>query len=279
MVKKQTTVKVSIQGVLGAFHDIAAQQMQGADIEVVECVSFAEVLDSVRSGEATMGCMAIENTIAGSLLHNYHILNESELFITGETYLRIKQNLMALPGVSINDIQEVHSHPIALAQCAAFFENYPDIKLIEASDTALVAKKIKEEQLGIGALASDLAADLYGLEILASSIETNKKNYTRFLKLEREAYDQQFDKVSVTFTVSHDSGSLYKALESLYNNHINLTKIQSVPVMGEPFTYRFFADFMIDSTDIYDRTIIDLSRSTISLKVLGKYKANLNYGD
>ncbi len=277
MFGKESMQKIAIQGVAGAFHDLAAQKMSNNSAEIVPCTTFEDLIDSVNSSESDMGVMAIENTIAGSILNNYRLIDENNLFITGETYLRIEQNLMVLPGRKITDLEEVHSHPVALQQCDVFLKEHKNLKRIETTDTALVAKNIHEQKLDkIGAIASSRAAELYEMEIIAPSIETNKQNYTRFLQLSKEPYSDSFDKVSVTFTVSHETGSLYKTLGVLYDNHVNLTKIQSTPVIGEPFMYRFFADFLISSTDIFDRTIIDLSRSTKSLKVLGKYKKEDN---
>ncbi len=269
--------KIAIQGVAGAFHDIAAHKLGGDKTEIVPCVTFEDLIQSVLSGESDMAVMAIENTIAGSILNNYRLIDENNLFITGETYLRIEQNLMVLPGTKLEDLREVHSHPVALAQCDSFLKKHNHLKRIETTDTALVAKEIKENNLTtIAAIASSRAAEIYENEIIAPSIETNKENYTRFLQLNLDPYQESFNKVSITFTVSHETGSLYKALGVLHDHNVNLTKIQSTPVIGEPFMYRFFADFLINSTDIFDKTIIELSRATKSLKVLGKYQKEEN---
>lgn len=269
--------KIAIQGIEGSFHDIAAHKLAGDQAEIVPCTTFDDLVHSLVTSQSDMAVMAIENTIAGSILNNYRLIDENELFITGETYLRVEQNLMVLPGQNIQEIKEVHSHPVALAQCDAFLKEHQHIKRIETTDTALVAKLIRDHHIhAVGAIASGYAAELYGMEIIAPNIETNKQNYTRFLQLSREPYQESFDKVSVTFTVSHETGSLYKALGVLHANQVNLTKIQSTPVIGEPFMYRFFADFLIESTDIFDRTIIELSRATKSLKVLGKYQKEEN---
>ena len=189
VVEKPTTLpkklKIAIQGVHGAFHEIAARSFHPTDdIEIVPADTFAELVRKVETGETDSAVMAIENTIAGSLLGNYNLLNESDLRIRGEVFLRIKQNLMVLKGVKIEDLKSVHSHPIALQQCVDFFQQYPHIKLVEATDTALVAKQIQEKGARkIGAIASTLAAEMYDMDLLAESIETYKKNYTRFLYL------------------------------------------------------------------------------------------------
>ena len=247
-------LKIAIQGVHGAFHEIAARSFHPTDdIEVVPADTFAELVRKVETGETDAAVMAIENTIAGSLLGNYNLLNESDLRIRGEVFLRIKQNLMALKGVKLEDLKSVHSHPIALQQCVEFFQHYPHIKLVEATDTALVAKQIQEKgSRKIGAVASTLAATLYDMDLLAESIETYKKNYTRFLYLtknetftdsfnlnlsenspqngqntegvhfaQKSFIVRDFNKVSTVFTAQHTVGSLHKALETLALNGCN----------------------------------------------------------
>ena len=220
--------------------------------------------------------MAIENTLAGSLMNNYKLLSSSSLHITGEVFLRIKQNLMVWPGQKIEDLKEVHSHPIAIAQCRAFFSQYPHIRLVETVDTALSAKRIREEERkDIGAIASTLAAELYELDIIAAGIETNKKNHTRFLVLEKSADSKENcikNKVSLCFAVDHEVGSLYKVLAVLAAYNVNLTKIQSTPIIGRPWEYRFFLDFVMEGAVTYEQAIQAIQPLTTDLQVLGVYQ-------
>jgi prephenate dehydratase len=291
-------LKIAIQGVHGAFHEIAARSFHPTDdIEVVPADTFEELVRKVETGETDSAVMAIENTIAGSLLRNYNLLNDSDLKIRGEVFLRIKQNLMALKGVKIEDLKSVHSHPIALQQCVDFFQQYPHIKLVEATDTALVARQIQEKgSRKIGAIASTLAAEIYDMNLLAESIESYKKNYTRFLYLTKsettglpteggvESLNKgyfprnsfivhDFNKVSTVFTTKHTVGSLHKALETLAKNGCNLTKIQSAPIMDKPWEYMFFMDFTLDDSSNYIPTMNALKAVTGELRILGEYKS------
>ncbi|MBI5917567.1 MAG: prephenate dehydratase [Bacteroidetes bacterium] len=269
-------LRVAIQGFPGAFHDIAARQFFGAGrVEVVPAHTFRQLVEQVESGAADTGLMAIENTIAGSIIGNYRLLTASNLRATGEVYLRIRQNLMALPGQRIEGLREVHSHPIAIAQCDEFFAQHPHIRLVETEDTALSASLIAEQQMaGTGAIASSLAASLYGLELLAESIETNKQNFTRFLVLERGEDVKQMaeaDKVSLCFSLSHEVGSLHRVLSALSAHGANLTKIQSVPITGRPWEYFFFVDFVTEEGSHWQQAVEALRPLTSSLEVLGAY--------
>jgi prephenate dehydratase len=220
--------------------------------------------------------MAIENTLAGGIMSNYYRLLENNLKATGEIYLRIKQNLMAMPGQRIEELKEVYSHPMAIAQCKKFFHPYQHIRLIEAEDTALSAKMIANSKMEkAGAIASSLAADMYGLEMIAESIETNKQNYTRFLVLERE--DEQHineaaDKVSLCFSISHQVGSLHKVLSVMAAYELNLTKIQSIPIAGKQWEYFFFVDFICDGQVKWHQGIESLKPLVHDLKILGVYQ-------
>ncbi|MDH3243891.1 MAG: prephenate dehydratase [Saprospiraceae bacterium] len=270
-------MKVAIQGYPGAFHEIAARLFYQDEIEVVPADTFEEVVSLVESHDkADTGIMAIENSIAGSILYNYNLLNQSNLQIIGEVFLRIKQNLMAIPGNRIEDLEEVHSHPMAIAQCKEFFRSYPGIKLVETKDTAESARYIHDNGLNhIGALGSVLAAELYHLDIIVPGIETDKRNYTRFILIDHfiDAPNQQdFDKVSVSFAVSHEIGSLYKALKTLSDHGANLTKIQSAPITGRPWEYLFFVDFLLQENSRFGDVIQGLTMTTRGLKILGKYK-------
>lgn len=275
--------RVTIQGYKGAFHEIAARNYHSDEnISIVPAHTFDDVVDFVEKGEdADLGLMAIENTLAGSLMYNYTLLKNSKLRIIGETFLRIKQNLMVLPGVKIEDLKEVHSHPIAIAQCRKFFANYPHIRLISTADTALSAKNIREKQLtDVGAIASTLAAELYDMEILGASIETNKKNFTRFLVLQHEdrlPIIENINKVSMCFSVNHEVGSLYKVLAVLAAYNVNLTKIQSTPIIGEEWQYQFFVDFVINGDVGYQQAIDAIRPITKSLKILGTYQTGEHF--
>ncbi len=270
-------LRVAIQGVPGAFHDIAARQFFGTDrVELIPAHTFRQLVEQVENGTANTGLMAIENTIAGSIIGNYRLLTASKLRAVGEVYLRIRQNLMALPGQRIEDLREVHSHPIAIAQCDEFFAQQPHIRLVEMEDTALSAQRIAQQQLqGIGAIASHLAASMYGLEILGDSIETNKQNFTRFLVLERMAEVQPIhnaDKVSLFFSLSHEVGSLHKVLAALSAHGANLTKIQSAPIEGRPWEYFFFVDFVTEESSNWQAAVEAIRPFTHSLEVLGAYR-------
>lgn len=274
---QQTQPRIGIQGYYGAFHEIAARcYHKGTEVEIVPINTFEELVKSVEAGEKTdRGMMAIENSIAGSLMYNYQLLDEATLNITGEIYLRIRHQLMALPGQSIREVKEVHSHPMAIAQCRDFFRQYPHIKLIESIDTALSARWIREEgRKGIGAIASSLAAEKYELAILAPGIETNKKNYTRFLVLDKgdTKVENSATKVSVCLTTPHQPGSLHKVLGVLVEQGANMTKIQSMPIIGKEWQYRFFIDFTLSTPDTLTTTIEALKMTTIDLKILGTYK-------
>ena len=230
--------KIAIQGFEASFHEITAIQFFRNEIETVECANFPKLFDVMEKGEADFAVCAIENSLAGSILPNYAHLRNSNLEIVGEVYLRIEMNLMALPNQSIEQIEEIHSHPMALLQCHGFFENYPNIQLIESNDTALSAKEIKENHIKHrAAVASKRAAELFDLEIIAADIHDNKRNFTRFLVLTKPTtknhQTETINKSSISFRSHHTAGSLAKVLTSIGNHNINLTKIQSLPVVGE----------------------------------------------
>jgi len=271
-------MRIGIQGFSGAFHEIAARQFfKEQQIEIVPAHTFGELLEGIEAGnKMDVGLMAIENTLAGSIMTNYRLLLDSKLKIKGEVFLRIRQNLLTLPGVKIEDLKEVHSHPVAIAQCRHFFSQYPHIHLVETYDTALSARDVRENNWKhIGAIASDLAADLYGLNMLAPAIETNKHNHTRFLVLEKaeEAkINPTANKVSLCFAVDHEVGSLYKVLAVLAAYNVNLTKIQSAPIIGKPWEYLFFVDFAIEGVP-WQQAIDAIKPITRDLKILGAYIA------
>ncbi len=268
--------RIAIQGYPGAFHEIAARCFfQGEEPEMLPADTFREVVGLIEEGSADGGLMAIENTLAGSIMHNYELLRESSLHIVGEVYLRIRQNLLALPGSSLNDLQEVHSHPMALAQCAEFFQQHPHIRLVETVDTALSARDIRRNGWQhIGAVASTLAAERYGLQVLAPSIETHKQNHTRFLVLGRQPAPQpsQQEKVSICFSLEHEVGSLYKVLAVLAAYQVNLTKIQSAPIVGRHWEYRFYIDFVMEGKVGWEQAVEAIQPLTHELKVMGVYE-------
>lgn len=267
-------MKIAIQGVSGCFHEIAAQQFYGKDITTLQCNQFKDLFASVEHGTADYGIVAIENTIAGSILENYLLLKKSKLKVIGEISLHITQNLMVLPGTKIEDITEVYSHPVAIQQTKDFFDNYTDIKLINWSDTASSAKKIAEEKLvHAGAIASESAAEMYGLDIIARQIQTHKQNYTRFLALSRSAVSsEENNKASICFELTHQPGSLVDVLAIFKNNNVNMTKIQSLPILGSPYQYSFYVDVEWKNRSDYDKALANVLKLVSNLSVLGEYK-------
>lgn len=268
-------MKIAIQGVAGAFHDEAARKFFGQDIELEECSTFVQLCKNIDEGVADFGVMAIENTIAGSLLQNYGYLSEFRLSIIGEIYLRIKMNLMVIPGIQLHDVEAIYSHPIALRQCSEFLFSLPStVRVIEAADTAEAAKLIAENTMrNSAAIAGVRAAELYGLEILKEGIETEKKNYTRFIALSKEnKIQKETNKASLAFEVRHQPGSLIDALGVFVRNNINLTKIQSVPILGKPYQYAFHIDVEWDNRENYDKALSEFLHKVAGLSIYGEYK-------
>jgi prephenate dehydratase len=261
-------MKIAIQGEKGCFHEVAARQYFTYDeIDIVPCSTFDLTLNTLKSGDADFAVMAIENARSGSILYNYTLIRESGMKILGEHNLRIKQNLMALPGQLITDITEIRSHPIAIAQCMTFLNQFPGMTLIESDDTAGSAKQISEYQLkGVAAIASANSAEIYGLDILAEGIETYKQNYTRFLVVgNEEKGNLKGNKVSICFSTSHKPGSLAKVLVKLAEMEINLSKIQSVPRLNGEWEYMFYLDLELNKN----------TKSEVIRRVLAKYTSNL----
>lgn len=268
---------IAIQGYEGSFHQEAARQFFGQDVEVVPCATFRELIKKCGNKKETDGAvMAIENSIAGSILPNYNLLQKSNLTIIGEVYLQIGQHLLVNPGVSLTDIKEVQSHPMALLQCIDFLEKYPHWKLVETEDTALSAKHIHQHRSKhAAAIASKLAADLFQLNVLAPNIQTAKNNYTRFLvlKREKETFDvEAADKASVYFETDHSKGSLSKVLALIAKEDINLSKLQSMPIPGSDFMYGFYADMEIVDRVNLERIMNQIQGLTRTFKILGVYK-------
>jgi prephenate dehydratase len=270
--------RIAIQGVRGAFHEIAARSFYGPGADVVPASTFDELFGLTSDPlHADAAVMAIENSIAGSILGNYNLLLASDLCITGEIFLKISQNLLVLPGVGFDDIREVHSHPMALAQCTRFLKQHAGWQLVESEDTAESAARIaRHRSTHIAAIGSSLAAELYGLEVLAPGIETHEANFTRFLALERRATVlpvPDADKTSVCFSAPHRPGSLSRILNMLAADCANMTKIQSVPIPGKVWEYFFFVDFTVPNPSNLSATLRLLDAMTTDLRVLGMYKA------
>ena len=273
------SVRVSIQGYEGSFHQEAARQFFGKNIEVIPCDTFRDVIKiASNKKESNGGVMAIENSIAGSILANYNLLQKSNLKIIGEIYLHIKQNLLVNRGVKLEDIKEVHSHTMALQQCHDFLDKYK-WKLVETEDTALSAKHIHQHKSKhIAAIASKLAAELFDLNIIAPNIHTMKNNYTRFLILQREEEAKKVDnadKASVNFQTDHSKGSLAKVLTKIADGGINLSKLQSFPIPGTDFKYSFHADMEFDTTEQFDNVMDAIKPLTAEIKIYGVYKRGL----
>lgn len=274
--------KVAIQGTAGSFHDIAAHKyFEGEEIELICCASFEEVFAAVKKDSKVIGMLAIENTIAGSLLYNNELLRQSGAQIVGEHKLRISHSFVCLPEEDWRDITEVNSHPIALMQCREFLSKHPEIKVVEAEDTALSAEIIRKKNLkGPAAICSKMAAERYGMKILQEGIETNKHNFTRFLvvadpwqvdELKRHR-QKEIDKASMVFTLPHTEGSLSQVLSILSFYNINLTKIQSLPIIGREWEYQFYVDIVFDNVLRYKQSITAITPLTKELKILGEYE-------
>ena len=272
--------KVAIQGVKGCFHEQAARQFyqdHGHIVpEIVECATFNGLYRSMDLGAADAAVMAIENTVSGGLLPNFELLRKYDRKIRGEVFLRIQQNLMALPGQTIEDIKEVRTHYMAINQTREFFKNYPWIRLVESEDTAKSAAEVAQLGLkGVGAVASELAAQLYGLEILAESIETYKQNFTRFLIFDDalEVDTTKVNKASMCFTLSHTPGSLAHVLTILSFYGMNLTRIQSLPIPGQEWQYFFYVDIKFDDHLRYEQALAALRPLMEDLNIMGEYIA------
>ena len=271
-----TGIKVSIQGYEGSFHQVAARQFFGKNVEVIPCATFRDVVKiASNKKESNGGLMAIENSIAGSILPNYNLLQKSSLQIIGEVYLPIKQQLLVNPGVQLEDIREVHSHHMAIQQCLEFLDKY-NWKLVETEDTALSAKHVQQHRSKhIAAIASKLAADLFNLDVIAPNIHTLKNNYTRFLVLVPQDVAQpvaEANKASVNFHTDHSRGSLARVLSRIADGGINLSKLQSSPIPGTDFQYSFYADMEFDSLDQFNAVIDGIKPVTKDLRIYGVYR-------
>ena len=272
--------KIAIQGVKGCFHEQAARlfyEEHGHIVpDIVECLTFDDLYRSMERGEADAAIMAIENTVSGGLLPNFELLRKYDRKIKGEVFLRIQQNLMAMPGQTIQDLKEVRTHYMAINQTREFFKDYPWIRLVESEDTAKSAADVAAEGImGVGAVASVLAADLYGLEILAESIETYKQNFTRFLILddELEVDRKKINKASMCFTLPHTPGSLAHVLTIMSFYGMNMTRIQSLPIPGQEWQYFFYVDIKFDDYVRYEQALAAVRPLMEDMNILGEYIA------
>ena len=271
--------KVAIQGFEGSYHDRTARIFFGNNIDIVPCDTFKMLIEKVRSDSEILGTIAIENTIAGSLLQNYNLIKDQSLVIVGEHKLRIKHCLAVYPGQTLSEIKEVHSHYMALLQCEDFLAQHPEIKLVESDDTAKSAYEIAQnKQLGVAAICNADSARKFGLEILADGIETNKHNFTRFLMIANikntkyQLAKEECNKSSLVFSLPHEEGSLSKVLTILSFYNINLTKIQSLPIVGQEWEYLFYIDVLFDDYHRYLQAIEAIRPLTRNIKILGEYK-------
>jgi prephenate dehydratase len=278
---KKDKPRVAIQGIRASFHEEAAFKYFGENIHTIECNSFKQTFDALEAGEADYVVMAIENSIAGSILPNYSLLLNYNFPVIGEIYLPIQLHLMALPGVAFEQVKYVTSHPIAIRQCVDFFDEYPHLKIVESNDTAACAKRISDEKLtDTVAIANTLAAKLYGLDIIERRIESNKKNFTRFLILttHENAVKQPADKASLCFQVSNQVGALAKVLNIFAQQGVNMSKIQSMPVLGKRNEYNFYVDVEWDETKQYDSAVKQILKYTHNFNILGEYKRHEEEG-
>ncbi len=277
-------VSVAIQGGFGAFHEIAAKEFfRSVNVEIIPCDTFADLFEELKELRVDCGIVAVENSVAGSLLSNHSLINDSNLPVVGEHYLRVVQNLLALPGERVEDIKEIHSHPVAIMQCSNFLNQLrkSGVKIVDSLDTALSAKRIRDENLkGTGALAGDLAAEMYGLEILRAGVESNKRNFTRFIVIAADKKVEQIldmdanpvNKASLSFSLPHLQGKLSHVLSVLSIYGMNLTKIQSLPIVGREWEYLFYTDLVFDDYNIYRKAIDAIRPITENLKILGEYR-------
>lgn len=270
------TKPIAIQGIRGSFHHEVVQKYFSSTAEVIECMSFDSAVENLLEHQTDSMVMALENSIAGSIIPNYALIDNHNLSIVGEYYLDIQHNLMALKGETLATIKEVHSHPMALLQCKVFFKDYPHIKMVEAKDTAEVAKQVSENNIkGIAAIASKNAASLYHLDILAESIQTIKHNETRFVIVKRENNNLErkgVNKASLKFELDHKRGSLATILNVMSDCKLNLTKIQSLPKIETPWKYAFFVDVTFDTHKDYEKAYAIMQIMAENFKVLGEYK-------
>ena len=271
---KKKKLRIAIQGIATSFHEVAAMTYFTEPIDTVECLSFHALCESLKNGECDFAVMAIENSIAGSILPNYFLLQEYHFSIIGEVYLPIHMHLLALPGVKLAGIKNIESHPMAIRQCSDFLHRLKGVDIRESDDTALSAKRVKEQNLKTtAAIANEYAAKKFGLEILEKRIETHKKNFTRFLILTKRANAKlESNKASISFEVANEVGSLADALITFKDFQLNLSKIQSIPIIGKPSEYSIHIDVEWKKRKSYDEAIRQVLRQVKNLNILGEYK-------
>ena len=271
---KTKKIRVAIQGIATSFHDVAARTYFKEPVETVECLTFHALCETLKHSRAEFAVMAIENSIAGSILQNYFLLQDYHFSIVGELYLPIHMHLLALEGVKMNEIKSIESHPMAIRQCSDYLHRLNGIEIKESDDTALSAKKIRDSKLkDTAAIGNEMSAKKFGLQILEKRIETHKKNFTRFLILSRKTKSQpESNKASLSFEVAHEVGSLADVLMTFKDYSINLTKIQSIPIIGKPAEYSIHVDVEWRKRKNYNDAIHDVLRKVRNLNVLGEYK-------
>jgi prephenate dehydratase len=270
----QAQTRIAIQGIETSFHEVAAHKFFGKDVVSVDCMSFIELCEKLKNDEADYAVMALENTVAGSLMQNYGLLQEYNFNIIGEVYLRIEMMLMALPKTLLQDVHTIQSHPIALRQCHLYLNSLTHCKLVEKEDTAAAAKEISENNLvGVAAVANRAAAELFGMDILVENIESNRNNFTRFVILSKnKVVHPSNNKASLFFNLGHAPGSLAKVLQIFAEFNINLTKIQSVPIVGIPYKYNFHVDLIWEEYKNFTEALELVKNYTVNLSILGEYK-------
>ena len=266
-------IKVAIQGIKGCFHEMAARKYFDSEIEVVESHTFKDLCFTLKSGGSDLAIMAIENTLAGSLLPNYALIERFGFTILGEVYLPIRMNLLGLNGATVAGLKKVYSHPVALAQCEEYLERFPHITVIEYHDTAAAARWVQEEgNLAFAAISNELSAEIYGLDILQAGIETHKQNFTRFLIVGREEVEiENANKASLSLRLAHEPGALADVLTIFKNNKNNLTKIQSIPIIGMPYQYAFKIDVTWNDRESFDRSLTEIRQLGNECRVVGCY--------
>ena len=276
---EEKKLNIGIQGIKGSYHHIASESYFNENFNLRECLTFDHLVNEIEKSEIDMGVMAIENSIAGSIIPNYALIDQNNLIIVGEVYFKINHNLMALNGQNINQINEVFSHPMALLQCKSFFSEYPHIRLVESDDTAYEARRISKNNIkGVAAIASIEAAKYYNLNVLFKSIQTIKNNITRFVIIQKRTNQPIIDninKASLKFILDDKRGSLAAVLNAMSDCKLNLTKIQSLPVIEKPGKYAFFVDLIFDDINNYLKAKKILSIMASHFKVLGEYSNGL----
>tara|TARA_R110002072_G_scaffold59514_3_gene151688 strand:+ start:128072 stop:128938 length:867 start_codon:yes stop_codon:yes gene_type:complete len=273
-------MKIAIQGIESSFHDLAVRQLfPDTEIGLIMCESFEKVTQCIEDFSADLGVLAIENTIAGSILPNYNLIDSSGFVIYDEVFLNIQMYIMALEGETIHDIEEIHSHPVALLQCMDYLRKLPpQLKIIEGKDTASEARKIKENNIkGVAAIAGRQVAEKFNLNILGSNIQNNSDNHTRFVLIGKDGFmqDQDANKATLKFELDHTMGSLSNVLQLFTTFNINLTKIQSLPIIGKPWQYAFFVDVLFDDLTLFNEVVEVLQKAVKELKILGVYNYNI----